>query len=178
MSDFRVLSIPENLAQQAREMKKSPQYGHPVHIEVASGYGPCRQCLRRFQEGQDSRLLFTYNPFEGHDPYPSPGPIFIHEQPCETYPADHGFPEELRSLPLILEGYGRGRWLVTQERIHEGKVEEAIERIFSLPAVEYIHVRNLEAGCFIAQIERAEIHHQGHEETRRETPAGVELCCV
>ena len=178
MPDFRVLSIPEELAQQARTTKKSPQYGHPAHIEVATGYGPCRQCLRRFQEGQDSRLLFTYNPFEGHDPYPSPGPIFIHEQPCETYPADGGFPEELRNLPLILEAYGQGRWLITQERVQEGKVEEAIERVFSLPAVEYIHVRNLEAGCFIAQVERAEIHHEGHEGAQRETSADATPCCV
>jgi hypothetical protein len=177
MSDFRVLSIPENVAQQARATKKSPQYGHPAHVEVATGYGPCRQCLRRFQEGQDSRLLFTYNPFEGRDPYPSPGPIFIHEQPCETYSPESGFPEELRTLPLVLEAYGRGRWLITQERVQDGKVEAAVEHIFSLPAVAYIHVRNLEAGCFIAQIEQSISNHQGHEGTQTKASAGIELCC-
>ena len=101
-------------------------------------------------------MLFTYNPFDGRDSYPSPGPIFIHEQACEPYAGNGVFPEDLRSLPLVLEGYGRARCVVAQERVQDGKVEAAIERIFALPAVEYIHLRNLEAGCFIAQIERAE----------------------
>lgn len=101
-------------------------------------------------------MLFTYNPFDGRDSYPSPGPIFIHEKPCEPYAGDGGFPDDLRRLPLVLEGYGAGRWLILQERVQDGEVEGAIDRIFALPAVEYIHVRNLEAGCFIAQIERAD----------------------
>jgi hypothetical protein len=154
MSKFRVIPIPEEVAEKARATRKSPQYGHPVHAEVATGYGPCRQCLHTFDEGHESRLLFTYNPFEGRDSYPSPGPIFIHEQPCETYGENGEFPDGLSRLPLVLEGYGAGRWPVTQERVQDGKVERAIERIFALPAVEYIHVRNLEAGCFIAQIDR------------------------
>jgi len=159
-STFRVISIPNALAEEARATRKSPQYGHPAHVELATGYGPCRQCLHTFDEGHESRLLFTYNPFEGRDSYPSPGPVFIHEQPCQAYSKDGGFPEDLRRLPLVLEGYGARRWLVTQERVQDGKVEEAIERVFALPGVEYIHVRNLEAGCFIAQIERAAISTQ------------------
>jgi hypothetical protein len=75
MIPFRVVGIPEELAQQARTEMRSPQYGHPAHAEVAKGYGPCRSCLDRFQTGEDERLLFTYNPFAGLDPYPSPGPI-------------------------------------------------------------------------------------------------------
>jgi len=156
VSTFRVISIPNALAEQARATRKSPQYGHPAHVELATGYGPCRQCLHTFDEGHESRLLFTYNPFEGRDSYPSPGPIFIHEQPCETYTEDSGFPEDLRRLPLVLEGYGAGRSLVMQERVQDGKVEDVIKGIFALPTVEYIHVRNLEAGCFIAQLERVE----------------------
>jgi hypothetical protein len=53
-----------------------------------------------------------------------------------------------------LEGYGRGRWLITREQVVRNNVDEVIQRLFSLPAVEYIHVRNAEAGCFIAHIER------------------------
>jgi hypothetical protein len=177
MTGFRILPIPADLAEQARTTRKSPQYGHPAYVEIATGYGPCRQCLHTFDQGHDTRLLFTYNPFDGRDSYPSPGPIFIHEQACEPY-ADNGvFPEDLRRLPLVFEGYGDGRRAVAQERVQDGKVEAAIERIFTLPAVEYIHLRNLEAGCFIAQIERGDANHQGHEVTRRKASADAELCC-
>ena len=151
---YRVIAIPENLARQVRESRKSPQYGHPAHVEPAKGYGPCRSCLQTFRTGEENRILFTYNPFEGMDSYPLPGPIFIHEQECPTYQAPT-VPAALRALPLTLEAIGRGRWPVSRERVEQDNIDEAIERLFALPAVEYLHLRNAEAGCFIAQIERA-----------------------
>lgn len=153
MSDFRVIPIPDEFANKVRETRKSPQYGHPAHIEIAKGYGPCRQCLNTFREGQEGRILFTYNPFDGLDPYPSPGPVFIHEQDCGSY-AREGFPEELRSIPMVLEAYGEERWLLAQALIRDGAVEPAIEMLLERPGVKYLHVRNLEAGCFIATVRR------------------------
>jgi hypothetical protein len=155
MSYYHVVAIPEELADQVRATLKSPQYGHPAHVEVATGYGPCRSCLRTFQEGEEERILFTYNPFAGLDAYPSPGPVFIHREGCPRY-EEAGFPEGIRRLPLTLEAYGRGRWLVTRESVAGGDVDGAVARLFAHPAVEYVHVRNTEAGCYIARIERAE----------------------
>jgi hypothetical protein len=155
MAGFRIRQITETIANQARETLRSPQYGHPAHVEVATGYGPCRLCLHTFNEGNDSRILFTYNPFEGLDSYPSPGPIFIHEKKCSPYSAVNEFPADLRNLKLVFEAYGPERWLVLQERIRDGAVEAGIAKMFDQAAVEYIHVRNEEAGCFIAHIERS-----------------------
>lgn len=153
MTRFRVVAIPDDVAEKARKTLTSPQYGHPAHVESAKGYGPCRSCLQTFRKGEEQRLLFTFNPFEGLDSYPSPGPIFIHHQNCRRY-EEPGFPAALRDLPLTLEGYGRGRWLVARERVEGGDVEGTINRLFAHAAVEYIHVRNSEAGCFIAHLER------------------------
>jgi hypothetical protein len=158
MTFYRVIAIPEELADQARASLKSPQYGHPAHVEVATGYGPCRSCLRTFEEGEEERILFTYDPFAGLDAYPSPGPVFIHREGCPRY-EEAGFPEGIRRLPLTLEAYGRGRWLVARERVAGGDVDGPVERLFAHPAVEYIHVRNTEAGCYIARIERANEAH-------------------
>ncbi|HWM92041.1 MAG TPA: DUF1203 domain-containing protein [Thermoanaerobaculia bacterium] len=154
MIPFRVVGIPEEMARQARAEMRSPQYGHPAHTEVAKGYGPCRSCLQKFQTGRDERLLFTFNPFAGLDPYPSPGPVFIHREECPTYDAP-AFPPQLRDLPLTFEGYGRDRWIVARERVADGEVEPAIERLLAREDVEYVHVRNTEAGCFIALVGRA-----------------------
>jgi hypothetical protein len=60
----------------------------------------------------------------------------------------------LRNLPLTLEGYGEERHLIARERPAAGEIELAIQRIFANPNVRYIHVRNTEAGCFMALIER------------------------
>lgn len=156
MNSFRVVGIPEDVSRTVRAEMKSPQYGHPAHAEVAKGYGPCRSCLGTFRTGQEERLLFTYNPFAGLDDYPSPGPVFIHRETCPTYQGP-GFPPELRDLPLTFEGYGRERWIVARERVIGGQVEAALQRLLANDSVEYVHVRNTEAGCFIALVERDEV---------------------
>ena len=155
MVGFRVLPIDPALSQAVRNTLKSPQYGHPAHVELAGGYGPCRACLKQFQTGQENRILFTYNPFAGLDEYPSPGPVFIHAEPCESYCDPEKFPEELRSLPLTLEAYGENRWIIARECPAPDEVEAAIARLFQTSGVRYIHVRNTEAGCFMARIERS-----------------------
>lgn len=151
---FRTVPIPTSVADTARRERRSPQYGHPAHTETATGYGPCRLCLDTFDVGVEQRLLFTYNPFDGLDAYPAPGPVFVHAESCSPFTAPTGFPEPLRALPLILEGYAAGRWLVARERVVDGDVESAADRIFSHDTVAYIHVRNAEAGCYMARLER------------------------
>jgi hypothetical protein len=151
---FQLIPISSLIAEEVRETLKSPKYGHPAHLEVATGYGPCRSCLRMFAEGQEKRILFTYDPFDGIDPYPSPGPVFIHEQPCRPFSANDEFPEELRRIPLVLENFGENRLLLHEDRFSDGKVENRVEDILADERVKYIHLRNGEAGCFIARIER------------------------
>ena len=113
MPSFRVVPIPADVAAEVRDTLLAPGYGHPAHVEVASGYGPCRACLRTFREGAEARVLFTWDAFSGVEAYPSPGPVFIHRDACEPWSGE-GVPPELRRLPLMLEGYAAGRWLVAR----------------------------------------------------------------
>jgi len=154
MAGFRVLPIDSKLAEAVRSTLKSPQYGHPAHVETASGYGPCRACLKQFRAGEEDRILFTFNPFQGLDEYPSPGPVFIHAKSCAGFSKSGQFPEELKSLPLTLEAYGENRWIIARERPSAAEIESSVERLLQTSGVLYIHVRNTEAGCFIARIER------------------------
>jgi len=157
MAGFRVLPIDSKLAEEVRSTLKSPQYGHPAHTELAKGYGPCRACLKQFRTGEEDRILFTYNPFESLDSYPSPGPVFIHAKSCVSYSEPDQFPEELKSLPLTLEAYGENRWIIARERPTADDIERSVARLLQTTGVRYIHIRNTEAGCFIARIE----HHSG-----------------
>ena len=155
MSAFRVQGIPESIAAAARTSMKSPQYGHPAHAETATGYGPCRLCLQTFRVGTDERLLFTYQPFTDPEALPAPGPVFIHRTGCERYDRDE-LPEALRPLPLALEGYGADGALVVLRRVSSVPFEAVLQSVLELPAVRYAHLRNAEAGCFIARIDRQE----------------------
>ena len=153
--NFRIAAIPEETARKVRETMKSAQYGHPAFTDLAKGYGPCRLCLKTFDIGKEDRILFTYNAFEGLSELPLPSPIYIHKDECERYEAE-GFPADLRELPIALEGYGKASYLHAREKVNSQTIEQTIEQLFANPEVEYIHIRNTEAVCFMARIEREE----------------------
>lgn len=150
---FRIVPIAPDVAARVRAELRSPQYGHPATVEVAGGYGPCRQCLRTFRVGDDERILFTYNPIAAGSGLPQPGPIFIHKEGCDPFAAA-GVPPDLRTLPLFLEGFGRGSWLVRREPVDADAMESDIAALLRDPAIEHVLLRNAEAGCFIARVER------------------------
>jgi hypothetical protein len=151
---FRIAGIPGSLAAEVRQTLRSPQYGHPAHHETATGYGPCRLCLRTFVEGVEERILFTYQPFSDPGSVPAPGPVFIHAGPCDRYEAP-AFPPDLRRLPLLLEAYEAGGELLGRERVRDQAPEAVLERLFAAAATAYVHIRNEEAGCFMARVDRA-----------------------
>ena len=155
MTPFRVVAILDGIADSVRAEMVAPVYGHPAHVEVARGYGPCRLCLRTFRVGADRRILFTYDSFQDKEALPLPGPVYIHETSCERYPEDAGFPQDLRAHALTLNAYGRGRRLLAQEYVADGRVEAVIERLLARADVDYIHVRDTSAGCFDFAVERA-----------------------
>ena len=72
MSELRIIAIASELADQVRATMVSPGYGHPVTAKVATGLGPCRHCLQPFAVGEEVRLLFTLNPFDGVASIPQP----------------------------------------------------------------------------------------------------------
>jgi hypothetical protein len=152
--DYRVIPIGPEIARTVRQEMKSPQYGHPAFADLAQGYGPCRVCLKTFVEGAEERILFTYNAFENLSRLPLPGPVYIHKNECESF-AEAGFPPGLRGLPLLFEAYGAAGELIDREPVDRDALDEQLAGIFSREAVCYINLRNAEAGCFVAHIERS-----------------------
>ena len=150
---YRVIPISRDAADEVRRNMVSPFGKLPASSSVATGYGPCRSCLKTFRQGEEERIYITYDPFAGISKLPLPGPVFIHTEECAEY-SDRGFPKELRSIPLILEGFGGNSRLVRGEPVSIDSVDEQIEEILDADEVEVIHIRNAEAGCFIAKIQR------------------------
>jgi hypothetical protein len=155
MSTFRITAIPTEIAESVRATLKAPLYGFPAHAEPATDAAPCRHCLRIIEPGKCNRILFTYDRFTGVETLPQPGPVYIHAQSCPRYSEKAGFPEELRNSPRTLEAYARGRQLLAQEYVADGKYEAAIERLFSDSRVDYVQVNSTTAGCFTFRIGRA-----------------------
>lgn len=151
---FRIAGISGSLAAEVRRTLRPPQYGHPAHRETATGYGPCRLCLRTFVEGVDERILFTYQPFSDPGSVPAPGPVVVHGGPCERSEAQ-AFPPDFRRLPLLFEAYEAGGELVGRERVRDRSPETVLEHLFAAPGAAYGHLRNEEARCFMARVDRS-----------------------
>jgi GrpB-like predicted nucleotidyltransferase (UPF0157 family) len=158
MLPIRIVAIPTQIAEAVRANLKAPVYGFPAHAELATDDAPCRHCLRTFAVGKDRRILFTYDRFSGVEKLPQPGPVYIHADSCPRYDENTGFPDELRRSPRTLEAYARGRRLVAQEYVADGKFEPAIEQLLSHSGVDYLQVNSATAGCFTFRIERAAVH--------------------
>ena len=156
MLPIRIVAIPTEVAESVRTTLKAPVYGFPAHAEAGNNSAPCRHCLRLIEPGKDRRILFTYDRFTGVEDLPQPGPVYIHSKSCPRYDENGGFPEELRNSPRTLEAYGRGRRLIAQGYVADGKFEPAIEKLFADAAVEYVQVNSTTEGCFTFRIERAD----------------------
>jgi Protein of unknown function (DUF1203) len=150
---YKVVPISSEAARSVRENMKSPQYGHPAFADVAKGYGPCRVCLKTFVKDREERILFTYNSFENLSSLPLPSPVYIHKNECESF-SESGFPDDLVNLPLLLESYGVESKLIQRIPFDKDKIDVQVENLFNSGEVEYINIRNSEAGCFVARIER------------------------
>lgn len=150
---FIVRGMTQDLADEVRRTGLSPGYGHPAHIEVARGTGPCRCCLEPFVIGRDARTLFTYRPTGDADSLMAPGPVFIHAKHCSAW-SGTGFPDALRVLPLAFEARAAGSLVTAFSARGEENAEAQIERLFAETQSQWIQLRHAQAGCHIARIDR------------------------
>lgn len=151
---YKVVPINNEVANKVRETMVSPHGKLPAFSSIATGYGPCRSCLRTFRQGEEERIYISYDPFSGVSDLPLPGPVFIHADNCSEY-SSSGFPQALLPIPMLLEGFGDNSHLVITEPVDTQTIDDQIESVLNTNGVNFIHVRNAEAGCFIAKIERA-----------------------
>jgi hypothetical protein len=155
---FKFLSIPQEYIVRIRNTRED-DFGHDVEESIAgeAGYGPCRCCLKRFKTGE-KRLLFSYAPVGGDNPYNEVGPVYIHGD-CAPYDKNEVFPEEIKngqtSIHLILRCYNSQRRMVLASFVKDNaEAENIIASLFTDPQIEFIHIRNATYQCFIAEVRR------------------------
>ena len=83
----------------------------------------------------------------------APGPVFIHESPCQAFEGD-GFPPGLRSLPLAFEARARGSRVTRLSLQQDLSAEAQIGSLLADPESAWLQLRHAEAGCFIARVDR------------------------
>lgn len=155
MPPYRIIAIPTDTISLVRTSQRAPRYGHPTHTEIATGYGPCRHCLRTFRVGEERRILFTYDPFTQLEQVPLPGPVFVHEADCPLYPEQAGYPEDMKPYPALLNAYAKGQRLLERVLVPaDADKDAALTHLFERPDVDYVEVRDQTAGCYDFRADR------------------------
>ena len=158
MKKFKIVPLSAAYANKIKQTLKD-DFGHDLIEQVATGLGPCRVSLKPFTVGKDIRLLFTHSPFTIDNVFNQSGPIFIHQKHIKPYDNIHQFPPEIKAdkdnFPLSLIGYSKDQQMIFTKLVGNADVDHLIGEILDQhPEIDYLHVRNAEACCYICKIER------------------------
>jgi len=124
-----------------------------MRAETKPGY-PCRVSLADAEPGEEVLLV----PFTHHDvasPYRASGPIFVRVDATTARPEVNEVPAMVRSRLRSIRAYDQEAMMVASEVAEGRHLEDHIERAFSDPRVEYLHLHNARPGCYNCRVERA-----------------------
>jgi len=153
MDNISVIAMPTSDAQRVRAARRD-DFGNQLRPQVSDGNGPCRHCLRYAAPG-DSLLLFSYKPFGKPALYQEVGPVFVHADGCDRFPAEGDFPADFSRRPLILRPYDVNDDIQDSQVFAEaGEAERTARTLLADPAVAYVHARSRTRGCYLFRIER------------------------
>ena len=127
------------------------QHGNRISHLVT---GPGNELVRPDEDQMG--LVILEVPFEGVAQIPLPGPVFIHEETCERYVEEKGYPSELLRFGAVLDGYDRDQLVRRRVTVTDGSQETTIEKMMQDPLVRYVMVRDGSAGCYGFRVERQE----------------------
>lgn len=158
MKNFKIVPLSKEFVNEVKALQKD-RMGNTVIVQVATGPGPCRVSLKPFAVGVDERLLISHSPFEIDNAFNQSGPIFIQKKDVEPYSDIYHFPKEIKAdkvnFPLSLIGYSKDQRMLFSKLVGDADIDDLIVATFdNNPDIQYLHVRNSEACCFICKIER------------------------
>jgi hypothetical protein len=160
---FRVHAIPSSTLAEIR-LAGHDRFGNPLRpIVDADGGSPLRCCLRRSTPGEELYLI-AHRPFTRPGPYAEVGPVFVHASGCAGYREDNAYPAGFRDWPpMVFRPYRHHAELdcdaIAYDAIQIGggdTAETLIRKIFADPTINFIHTRNVHAGCFMFSVTRAD----------------------
>lgn len=124
-----------------------------VRADAMPGF-PCRITLEDAAPGE-SLLLLHWQHQPADTPYRAGGPIYVREQAQATARLRNGIPRQQRERLLSVRGYDADGWMHDADVVDGTRLEAAIERFFSDPRIDCLHVHNARRGCYACRIDRA-----------------------
>ncbi|MVA75467.1 DUF1203 domain-containing protein [Auraticoccus sp. F435] len=131
-------------------------WGNVPEPFVSRGGDQIRCCLRHSRRGE---LLWVvaHAPLTVRRPWREVGPVFVHPEPCAGYDPSRGLPDFIGRRPRVLRSYtALGAMHYPGNRV-TGPGDDlggVLRELLDDPRVAEVHLRNVEAQCFIARVTR------------------------
>jgi hypothetical protein len=90
-------------------------------------------------------------------PWREVGPVLVHAEPCAGYEPSRGLPEFVAGKPRVPRSYTADQRMYCQGNRLTGSdenVADVLDTLLADPNIREVHVRNVEAQCFIARVTR------------------------
>jgi len=122
-------------------------------VKSHPGY-PCRVSLEDAGLGE-TVLLMNYEHLPARSPYRSSHAIFVRDGASQASVGKNRIPEMLRLRLLSVRAFNADGMMLDADVVDGHVLEPALERLFSMEPVDFLHIRNAKRGCFMARIDRA-----------------------
>ena len=114
---------------------------------------PCRITLTDAEPGEPL-LLLTYAHLASRTPYASSGPVFVRYGAESTRVVVNDVPDQQRRRLLSVRAYDAAHAMLDAEVAPGTELETLIDRFFSNPRVDFLHVHNARRGCYACRVQR------------------------
>jgi len=116
---------------------------------------PCRVSLRDADPGE-TVLLLNFEHLCVATPYRCRYAILVRQNAAEARLEENEVPEMLLTRLLSVRAFSHEGMLLDADVVQGRELAPAIGRMFSMSAVQYLHVHNAKPGCFAARVDRSQ----------------------
>jgi len=99
-------------------------------------------------------LLVHYEHQSAETPFRASHAVYVRPDADEAKPELNEVPALLRSRILSLRGFDEAGMMVHADLADGQELESAIEQVFAVPEVAYIHLHYAKPGCYAARVDR------------------------
>ena len=152
---FQITALPPSLFEHLfnKSAQELAQHGAVrQHVTKKPGF-PCRVSLADAEIGEEV-LLIHYEHQSAATPFRASHAVYIRPGVRQAAPAPNQVPEPLRSRTLSLRAFDDAGMMVYADLAEGPELEAAIERIFAIPEVSYLHLHFAKPGCYAARVDR------------------------
>jgi hypothetical protein len=115
---------------------------------------PDRIEMKDAEPGQ-SVLLLNHVSQPANTPYRASHAIFIREWATQPYEATDEVPEAMRIRLLSIRAFSEDGMMLEADVVDGTELVPVITRMFTNPAVSYLHAHHARQGCYSGRIDRA-----------------------